>query len=336
MISVVIPTFNRPDGLKRAVESIFKQSLVANGFDLIIVDNTPDASADSTIALLRRACPDSVNLITRHEPAAGVANARNCAMSAVNTDLVAFLDDDQSAPKHWLETLLAAHQAYPATVTFGPVRTILPTGHRRHQQYFSDFFARQPNFKSGYIEATFGCGNSLIDFSKVPGSSPWFDAKMNEIGGEDDILFARIQTGFGRFAWAQDAHVWEHPPSDRVTLSYTLKRAFSYGQAPITLARRASNRPHASIMFWMLVGAAKTVWHGLQWAALSLLRHPRRAFQLDAATRGVGKLLWWVDVRFYGAAVLSPDAKHRRRATPQAAADDPQPDASQSDSAVAL
>ena len=159
---------------------------------------------------------------------------------------------------------------------------------------------------------------------------------MNESGGEDDILFARIQAAFGRFAWTEDAHVWEHPPSDRVALSYTLKRAFSYGQAPITLARRASNRPHASIMFWMLVGAAKTLWHGLQWSVLSLLQHPRRAFQLDAATRGVGKLLWWVDVRFYGAAVLSSDAKLRPDATQEGGAENQQQASHQSDSAVAL
>ena len=101
MISVVVPTFNRPEGLKRAVTSLYQQTLAKDGFDLIVVDNTPDASAKDAIAELRATCPESVNLIVLHEPAAGVANARNHAMSAVRTDLVAFLDDDQSAPETW-------------------------------------------------------------------------------------------------------------------------------------------------------------------------------------------------------------------------------------------
>ena len=57
MISVIVPTFDRPDGLIRAVTSLFQQTLVRDGFDLIIVDNTPDATATDAIAELRAACP---------------------------------------------------------------------------------------------------------------------------------------------------------------------------------------------------------------------------------------------------------------------------------------
>ena len=162
MISVVVPTFNRPEGLKRAVTSLYQQTLAKDGFDLIVVDNTPDASAKDAIAELRATCPESVNLIVLHEPAAGVANARNHAMSAVRTDLVAFLDDDQSAPETWLEALRDSHRRYPAAVTFGPVLTALPDGQTRHKAYFESFFARDPGLRSGYIQTTFGIGNGKM------------------------------------------------------------------------------------------------------------------------------------------------------------------------------
>ena len=304
MISVVVPTFNRPDGLKRAVISVFNQTLASSGFDLIIVDNTPDATANDAIAELRASCPDTINLITLHEPAAGVASARNLAMSAVNTDLVAFLDDDQSAPNDWLEQLLDNYRLFPAAVTFGPVKTALPGGQRRHQKYFQSFFAREPDYESGFIDESFGCGNALIDFARIPDGAPWFDTAMNEIGGEDDVLFRRVRAAWGRFAWASSAPVIEHPPVERVALRYTLKRAFSYGQAPITLARRDRSKRFTVISFWMLIGAAKAAWHGVQWLGLSLVRHPGRAFQLDKAVRGIAKIFWWIDLRFYGAAAL--------------------------------
>ena len=304
MISVVVPTFNRPDGLLAAIRSLFSQSYAATGFQIIIVDNTPQATASDAIALLTHECPDGIDLVAVHEPAPGVANARNTAMSVVETDLVAFLDDDQTAPPNWLESLLANYESFPAAVTFGPVQTALPEGQRRHQAYFEQFFAREPEFSSGYITESFGSGNALVDFSQIHGGAPWFDTDMNEIGGEDSLLFARVRSAHGTFAWAADAPVWEHPMPERVALAYTLRRALSYGQGPITFARRGPRPRIDLIIFWMLVGAGKAVFHGLQWVALSLIRHPRRAFQLDLAVRGVAKVFWWIDLRFYGAAAL--------------------------------
>lgn len=311
MISVVVPTFNRPEGLKTAVESLFAQTFAASGFDLIIVDNTPDATASDMIAQLRKACPSSIQFIALHEPAAGVANARNTAMNAVKTDLVAFLDDDQSAPTDWLEQLLANYRAYPAAVTFGPVITKLPDGHRRHQAYFEAFFARDPEYASGHIDESFGCGNALVDFARIEGGTPWFDTQMNEIGGEDDLLFQRVRKSNGQFAWAAAAPVLEYPLPERVTLNYTLRRAFSYGQAPITLARRSGRKRFDLVLMWMLIGLGKAAFHGLQWLGLSLVRHPGRAWQLDRAVRGISKVFWWIDLRFYGEAALK-----RRLKTP--------------------
>lgn len=312
MISVVVPTFNRPEGLKTAVESLFMQTMSTSGFDLIIVDNTPDASASDMISYLRKSCPKAIRFIALHEPAAGVANARNTAMEAVETDLVAFLDDDQSAPANWLENLLENYRQYPAAVTFGPVITKLPDGHRRHQAYFEAFFARDPEFASGYIDESFGCGNALIDFARIDGGAPWFDTQMNEIGGEDDLLFQRVRKSKGQFAWAADAPVLEYPLPERVTLNYTLRRAFSYGQAPITLARRGGRKRFDLVLLWMLVGIGKAVFHGLQWVGLSLIRHPSRAWQLDRAVRGISKVFWWIDLRFYGEAAL----KQRQKTPP--------------------
>jgi glycosyltransferase involved in cell wall biosynthesis len=304
MISVVVPTFDRPDGLLAAVRSLFQQTYAAEGFRLIIVDNTPTATASDALAQLIKECPESIDLIALHEPAPGVANARNAAMQEVDTDLVAFLDDDQAAPQNWLHSILENYRAFPAAVTFGPVQTVLPEGQRRHQAYFEHFFAREPGLTSGYTSESFGCGNTLIDFAQIPGGAPWFDAKMNESGGEDDILFGRVRKAKARFAWAAEAPVWEHPLPARVSLRYTLLRAFSYGQAPITLERlRDRNRPDI-IARWMVIGAAKAAFHGVQWLGLSLGRHPGRAFQLDKAVRGISKIFWWIDCRFYGAAAL--------------------------------
>lgn len=316
-VNVIVPTFERPAGLRRAVQSLFAQTYADRGFRLIIVDNTPQATAKISAARLQRDCPDTIDMVFLHEPQPGVANARNKAMSAVEGSLVAFLDDDQCASEDWLERLLASYRRFPAAVTFGPVHTALPATQLRHTAYFQAFFARTPFHKPGYVEQSYGCGNALVDFSAILGGAPWFDARMNEVGGEDDLLFARVRQSGGRFAWASDAHVYEHPPADRITLHYTLKRAFSYGQAPITMALKQVPKRYDLMLKWMLVGAGKFVWHGAQWAGLSLIQHPRRAFQLDQAVRGLSKLLWWIDLKFYGVSALR-DAQATSQATPAA------------------
>ena len=303
-LTVVIPTFNRPDSLWRAVESLFTQTIGPEAFSILIVDNAPDASARATWQALRKSAPEALSIAYESEPAAGVANARNRAMAVIENGLVAFLDDDQSAPDTWLEHLVACHQTYPAAVIFGPVLTALPDSVKEHRAYLSTFFARDPGHITGWIEKTYGCGNALLDLEQMSLERPLFDARANESGGEDDLLFARLKRRGAKFAWCEEAPVFEHPPENRLSLSYILRRAFSYGQGPCTLARRSSPPQYLTLLKWMGVGAVKFVLHGLIWLAMAIIRHPDRAFQLDKAIRGLAKVFFWVGLKFYGAATL--------------------------------
>lgn len=317
-VTVMVPTFRRPAELARAVESLYQQTLAAQGFAIVIVDNCPDSSAAEMIEQLKVACPPAISLTALFETRAGVATARNTAMTAAKTDLVAFLDDDQTAPKEWLQQLLSNHQRFPASVTFGPVRTELPPDQKRHRAYFEQFFARETGLPSGYIEKPHGIGNALVDFSTLNNEGEWFDTEMNEIGGEDDILFELVRDQKGRFAWAADAIVWEHPDPKRISLSFTLRRAFSYGQGPMTLARMAKPPKYLTMLMWILVGFGKTVWHGAQWVVLEIIRHPRRAFQLDAMLRGIAKPLWFIPMRFYGVAAAKKTKPEVVKSNPDA------------------
>lgn len=302
-VTVVIPTFRRPDDLARAVESVFAQDH-ANPFDVLIVDNDPGASARAAAERLRSSLPAAITLDYVHEPNAGVANARNAAVEAVRTRLVAFLDDDQTAESGWLAALMNCHSRFPAAVTFGPVRAVLPVPGSAHHAYLSEFFSRPEQSATGYIRKSFGCGNSLVDLSALPPARPVFDASTNETGGEDDILFNRIRVSGGCFAWAADAVTLEHVPASRAQLRYTLRRAIAYGQGPITLARRQSPPDLMAILYWMVIGAGKLGLNSVLYAWGLITRNPDRAWNIDRAARGLGKLIWWVELRFYGASRL--------------------------------
>ena len=91
-----------------------------------------------------------------------------------------------------------------------------------------------------------------------------------------------------------------------MTLAYTLRRAFAYGQGPATKAWTGPKRDLSAIAFWMAVGAGQTVVYGAVAAGCFLAKTGRRAFAYRRFTEGVGKLLWFpvIKPRFYGASRL--------------------------------
>jgi succinoglycan biosynthesis protein ExoM len=244
--------------------------------------------------------------------APGVANARNAGLRHARGQLIAFLDDDEIAPSSWLAELLRVQAAEKADVVFGPVRTKLSEPPRNHRAYFEAFFARDPGHAEGSIDRFYGCGCSLVRRAALPSAEP-FSAERNEIGGEDDLLFQAMDAAGARFAWAPGAWVWETPEPSRVTLAYTLRRAFAYGQGPATQAWSARRRDYPAIGFWMAVGLAQTVVFGALAAGSYLGKTQTRATVYRRFVEGVGKVLW---VPGHQAALLwrRPDSQG---ATPQ-------------------
>jgi succinoglycan biosynthesis protein ExoM len=299
-VSIVIPTQRRPEGLAVAMASALRQAGAdPSSLELVIADNDQVPSAQAAVEAMGRAAPLPVVYV--HEPAPGVANVRNRALSVARGALVAFLDDDQEAPEGWLADLLRVRRAADADVVFGPVHARAPDGVVTHRAYFERFFSRLDDSAEGAIAHFHGCGNSLIRRGALPSEQP-FSVERNTIGGEDDLLFGDMRAAGKRFAWAPKAWVWEDPVPSRLTLKYTLARAFGYGQGPTEHCWSSTPRDMVGVVKWMLVGLAQTALFGpvalVKWA----LRRPDRAQALDRAARGLGKTFWWGPFRlnFYG------------------------------------
>jgi hypothetical protein len=102
-VSLIIPTFNRPHLLPRAVESAQR---AGRNVEVIVVD---DASSDATASVC--AALPGINYL-RLDHNQGVAGARNVGLLASSGDLIAFLDDDDLRLPGSLDhqvSLLAAH-----------------------------------------------------------------------------------------------------------------------------------------------------------------------------------------------------------------------------------
>ena len=105
-LTVVIPTYRRPDLLRRCLASLGEQTVPAATFEVVVVD---DGSGDDTAQVLAT-FGDRVRSFTQ-ERNAGPAAARNRGIAEARADLILFLDDDIAAAPDLLSTHLALHAA---------------------------------------------------------------------------------------------------------------------------------------------------------------------------------------------------------------------------------
>jgi succinoglycan biosynthesis protein ExoM len=300
-ISIIVPTQRRPGGLATALQSLVAQTGVDPGdLELIVADNDAVPSAQVFVEALQ--APFPVRYV--HEPRPGVANVRNAALAVAAGEIIAFLDDDEEAPAGWLATMLAAQDSLGVDVVFGPVRGRAPDSVRNHRAYFEDFFSRHGPATTQRLDSYFGCGNSLIRRGALPDPTSPFDPSRNASGGEDDLLFGQMQAAGATFGWAHDAFVWEDPVPSRLTLAYTLRRAFAYGQGPSEHCAAASPPDVPGVAGWMLAGLVQTALWLPVVAVKWLLLDRDRAMPLDRLMRGLGKTFWFppFSQTFYGRA----------------------------------
>jgi glycosyltransferase involved in cell wall biosynthesis len=125
-IAVVIATYRRPHLIERALDSVARQTLRPR--EIIVVD---DASGDTTGDVVqdwaRRHAIDVHFIAARENGGAGVA--RNLAMVAATSSLIAFLDSDDEYAPDALERLAAPLAARPeAVVSFADALQIWNDG----------------------------------------------------------------------------------------------------------------------------------------------------------------------------------------------------------------
>jgi glycosyltransferase involved in cell wall biosynthesis len=117
-VSVVVPTRDRAGLLAELLASLRAQTLPADRFEVLVVD---DGSRDGTAALLaeqqRHGTLRAVS--TGRREGAGPAAARNAGWRAARAPVVAFTDDDCVASPRWLEEGLAACRDAPGQIVQG-------------------------------------------------------------------------------------------------------------------------------------------------------------------------------------------------------------------------
>lgn len=171
-VSVVIPVYNRPALVRRAVESVLAQDF--HDLEVIVVD---DASTDDTPAALQ-AIGDDRLAVLRQPRNRGVAAARNRGIAAARGAFVALLDSDDSWLPGKLSRQVALLRAAPPVVgmVYGGVEDVGRDGTRVMLPTARGFLFEQLLLENPLHG---GCSNMLIRrevFETVGGFDPTYPA----------------------------------------------------------------------------------------------------------------------------------------------------------------
>ena len=108
IISIVTPTYNRKDELIHLIESIQRQSLSSEYFEMIISD---DGSTDGTAEQVKELQKEiSFNLLYISQKNLGPGAARNNGVNHSNGELIVFIDSDCEADINWLKNIFISYK----------------------------------------------------------------------------------------------------------------------------------------------------------------------------------------------------------------------------------
>lgn len=121
-LSVVVPTHNRPDGLKSCLGALARSAYPGHRFEVVVVDDGGKIPLESTVDPFREAL--DVQLVLQER--AGAAAARNTGAERARGVYLAFTDDDCMPSAGWLGALADRFRYSPDALVGGRTLNALP------------------------------------------------------------------------------------------------------------------------------------------------------------------------------------------------------------------
>lgn len=206
-VSVVIPTYNRREGLRACLHSLSHQR-DAPQFEVMVVNDGSSDGTDDLLAAYDAPYPLRMFSGARGGPAA----ARNRGAAAARGDYLLFLDDDTVADERLLAAHIAAHRREPRAVVTGPMvapqGSRLPSWSRWEQEELDKQYAAMSEGLWRPTPRQFFTANASLarrDFEEAGG----FDPKFKR--AEDVELGHRLRRLGLRFVFRPEAIVTHRP-----------------------------------------------------------------------------------------------------------------------------
>ena len=245
--SVIVPTYERPEALRRCLEGL--ANLEHTSWDVVVINDGGETSFQRLDEGLRSRLP----LRLLEAPHSGPAAARNRGARLAEGQFLAFTDDDCVPEPDWLTAFQRGFETTGADALGGeclnPHGTNIPamTWH-----LYSAFMREQTRDRSG--NDLMIPSNNVAYRREAFWAAGGFDESFPAAAGEDiDLAYRVVERGY-RQVYLESARVWH---DHRNTIRGYLSQQMRYGKGTLDLLDRhravaAVRRPrweyHASLM----------------------------------------------------------------------------------------
>ena len=217
--------------------------------EVLVVDNDPHGSAGPVVSELSSRMRRPVRYAIESRP--GISAARNRALDeARSSDLLVFIDDDETPEQGWLGALIRTYDEYGSAAVAGPVVSRF-MGEADPWVVSGRYFDRthHEDRPDGSLLDRAASNNLLLDLRVVRRLGLRFDDAYGLSGGEDSLFTGRLTHAGEQIRWASQAVVVDHVPLERLSRGYAVKRTFDLANgstrvefALVTAAHRARLR----------------------------------------------------------------------------------------------
>lgn len=297
-VLIAIPTFRRPDGLRRLLAAIAAMDTDAD-IKVLVADN--EGAEGTGIAVVKDlAASYRFPIHAIAVPERGLSSVRNAmighARQDETLDYVAMIDDDEWPSASWIDDLVAMQKATGAGIVGGPNLPVFAPGAPGWAAHCPLFVS--DDMADGSVDIVWGTCNLLLHKSAFAHSgSNLFDPLFNRSGGEDVDAFMRLKASGHHFAWSRSAVVWDDIPLSRTTLGWITKRAFRIGNSNMLVQLRWKYGRHGRLR--ALPSALAAVAAHLVLLAVFSFSPKRRVTYYCRFVRSLGKLAFLVGRRSF-------------------------------------
>ena len=236
-LSIIISTYNRATSLMRTLESVVQQSADPAVWECVVVNN---ASTDDTAAQCQSFIDShpSFNIRLVEEPKQGLSHARNCGIRASKGAYIAFIDDDETISKEFVDAYIELFTEHGAFAAAGAVEPCYDGGRPRWMSKYPEQMIANPIDLGKKIcripsDITPAGGNMAFNrevFTLYGDFDPALGRRGKTLlGGEENDLFARIRALGERVYYVPKAKVLHHISTEKLTPEYFDALAYGVG-----------------------------------------------------------------------------------------------------------
>ena len=238
-ISIVIPTYNRPEKLKECLESLTELEYPRDSYEVIVVDDGSKISLESVVENFE----NQIEITLLKQKNAGPATARNTGAKQAKGEFLAFTDDDCKPAPDWLNQIAGCFAKKPDCLIGGKTINILSenpfsTASQELINYLYSYYNRDPE------QATFFASNNIAiskkRFQKIGG----FDTTYPRAAAEDREFCDRWLQYGNKMIYEPEVNVYH---AHKLTLSSYWKQHFFYGRGAFCFHQVRAKRAHREI-----------------------------------------------------------------------------------------